>query len=76
MDCGRLLLAFGAGLAELRAERRISQDELATRAGMSQPGLSNIENGLRNPPLTTVFRLAKALDMTPAELLAATMEDR
>jgi transcriptional regulator with XRE-family HTH domain len=43
--------------------------ELARRSGVSQPFLSQIENGLATPSLTTVVAVAEALAITPEDLL-------
>jgi transcriptional regulator with XRE-family HTH domain len=53
----------------LRARRNISQKELASRAGMSQPRIAEIESGEANPRLSTVKKIAKALGVTAGQLL-------
>lgn len=45
-----------------RTELNLSQAELARRAGMTQPQISNIEGGDSVPTLPLLTRLAKALD--------------
>jgi len=56
-------LRVGATLARLRVRCRLSQGELATRAGMSAPNLSRIENSpSQNLTLGTLVRLARAMD--------------
>jgi DNA-binding XRE family transcriptional regulator len=69
---GPTLRAFGAALAELRVARALTQVELARRAGMTQAYISYHENGQIDPRLTSIMRLAAALDMTPAALVVAT----
>lgn len=65
-----LLSAFASRLRELRARHRLSQDEVAARAGgMDRAYLSQLERGLRNPSLLLVYSLARALDVHPSELL-------
>lgn len=71
---GPTLRAFGTALAELRVARGLSQLELARRAGMTQPYVSYHENGQIDPRLTGIVRLAAALGMTPAALVAATTQ--
>ena len=46
--------------ARLRA--RLTQEELARRAGMSQEALSLLERGGGNPTMKTLERIARALD--------------
>ncbi|MRH86981.1 helix-turn-helix domain-containing protein [Nocardia sp. SYP-A9097] len=43
--------------------------ELAKRAGISQPFLSQIERGVSAPSMLTTYRLAAALGVTPGDLL-------
>lgn len=47
----------------------MTQETLADRAGLGNRFLQDIEAGNKQPTITTVFRLAKALDLTPGELL-------
>jgi len=46
----------GLKLAEARHRARLSQDELAERAGTSRPTLSSYEHGHRSPTLRTASR--------------------
>jgi DNA-binding XRE family transcriptional regulator len=55
-------LALGQAVYDRRAELELSQSELARRAGMTQPQISNIEGGDSVPTLPLLTRLAKALD--------------
>jgi DNA-binding XRE family transcriptional regulator len=54
----------------LRLQRGMTVQALADAAGMARPNLSRIEHGKHNPSLDTLERIAKALGMTVAELLA------
>ncbi|MFG2293959.1 helix-turn-helix domain-containing protein [Streptomyces sp. NPDC048603] len=54
--------ALGQAVYDRRTELRLSQAELARRAGMTQPQISNIEGGDSLPTLPLLTRLAKALD--------------
>ena len=57
-------------LRRLRTEKGWSQEELADRAGLHRTYVSGVERGVRNPTITIVAALAKALGVPPAELLA------
>jgi predicted transcriptional regulator len=46
----------------LRAGRGLSQEELARRAGTTQPVIARLEAGGQPPSLRTLERLAEALD--------------
>lgn len=48
---------------------RSSQEERAFRAELDRTYISLLERGLRNPTLTTIAALAKALDVEWVELL-------
>lgn len=57
-----------ANVVRLRAEGKLSQRDLASKAGMSQPHIQMIEQGDRNPSLESVERLAIALGVLPTSL--------
>ena len=65
--------SFGARLgARLRAQREalgFTQATSAERAGVSPNYIGVLERGLKLPTLDTLVLLAKALDVSPAELL-------
>jgi transcriptional regulator with XRE-family HTH domain len=63
-------VAFGVVLRELRNKRDLSQDDVASMAGLSQAFIAGIELGHREPTLVTLFRIATALDVPPSDLLA------
>lgn len=46
----------------LRAERKWSQAELATRVGVSRNSINSIENGHFDPSLTLAFAIADAFE--------------
>jgi HTH-type transcriptional regulator/antitoxin HipB len=41
----------------------MTQEEVAARAGIAQPTLSNIERGEASVPLSTLLRVLSALDL-------------
>ena len=61
---------FGKQLRALREERGWSQEEFADRAGLHRTYVSAVERGVRNPTLSVLERLAKALGIKLSELLA------
>jgi transcriptional regulator with XRE-family HTH domain len=66
--------SFGAQLRAWRTARRVSQEQLAARAGVSARHLSFVENGRSRPSREVVLALAGALDVPLRErntLLAA-----
>jgi len=60
---------FGKSLRKLRVERKLTQDQLADRAGMHFTYIGQIERGLRNPSLINLQKLAKALKIDAGTLL-------
>ncbi len=59
-------LRIGVQLARIRQRRKLSQTQLAARAGMSAPNISRIEKSpSQNLTLGTLVRLARALDYEP-----------
>lgn len=64
-------MAIGRAVASARAERKLSMRALASDAGISQPFLSQIENGRTLPSMLTLYRLAGALGLPAAELMPA-----
>ena len=61
---------FGAAVRQLRQERGWSQEQLAVAVRLHRTYIGGIERGERNPSLVNIVRLATALDVTPAELMA------
>ncbi|MGO4455728.1 helix-turn-helix domain-containing protein [Streptomyces sp. M-16] len=62
-------LEVGRAIRECRTARRVSMAALATRSGLSQPFLSQLERGLATPSLSSIYRIAEALDVTPGTFL-------
>ena len=66
-----LRLVFATNLKRLRSEHRLSQRNLALRAGLNRSYLSRLENGKNDPRLEIIGKLVKVLGVTPAKLLDA-----
>lgn len=64
-----ILSSFGKRLQSLRTDMELSQEKLAQIAGFDRTYISLLERGIRNPSLVNIFKLAKALNMTPDKLL-------
>jgi transcriptional regulator with XRE-family HTH domain len=62
---------FGRRLREVRQKRGFTQQHIADLAGMSLTYVSNMENGFKVPSLTTIIRLAVALDCKVMDLVGA-----
>jgi transcriptional regulator with XRE-family HTH domain len=60
---------FSDNLKAERVRRKLSQEALAHKAGLSVSYISMLERGQRTPPLETLETLAKALSVNPLHLL-------
>lgn len=61
---------FAANLRRARVRRGLTQEALGHLAEMHMTEISRLERAVRDPRLGTIVRLARALDTTPARLLA------
>jgi transcriptional regulator with XRE-family HTH domain len=61
---------LGLNVRRAREARGWSQEHFAHEAGIHRTYVSDIERGARNPTITVVEKLAKALGSAPADLLA------
>jgi transcriptional regulator with XRE-family HTH domain len=64
-----LVRTFASNLKRLRAKARLSQEELALRAGLDRTYISGCERAVRNPSLLSVEKIAEALNATATDLL-------
>lgn len=63
-----LVKLIGEQLRTIRKAKGLTQDEVAERAGMTTPRISEIENAKINATLETIGRIMEAMDITPSEL--------
>ena len=59
---------LGNNVRDRRLQLGMTQRELAEVSGYTEPNFSHLENGRRNPRMTTMLALAKALKTTVADL--------
>ena len=67
---------FGELVRRLRQEQGYSQEEFSFRAGLHQTYVSSVERGERNVTIQTADRIARALDITLADLFGQLEESR
>ena len=60
---------LGRHLQKLRQDKGVSLSQLAAGAGIAKSNLSRLEQGVGNPTLDTIWRLAKQLDVPFGELV-------
>ncbi|WP_411149612.1 helix-turn-helix domain-containing protein [Streptomyces sp. A30] len=65
------MTALGEAITTARRARGLTQEELATAAGVTQAALSRYENSMREPDSDVLARLAAALGVTASFLKAA-----
>lgn len=64
----KLTQAFGSVLKKKRLEKNYTQENLAYLCKVDRTYIGLLERGKRQPTITTLFKLCKALDMKPSEL--------
>ena len=64
-----LLFTLGQRIRFMRVKRKLSQEELGFKSGLSTNSISAIERGAFNFRIKTLFALADALDINADELL-------
>ena len=67
---------FGDRLRRIRKRAGLSQDGLGDRAGLHRSEVEKLENAKREPRLTTLLKLANALQVAPTDLLDGLDLDR
>jgi transcriptional regulator with XRE-family HTH domain len=60
---------FAQNLKAMRHKRKMSQEALGRASDLHATEISRLERAKREPRLITVVRLARALDVTAAELV-------
>jgi DNA-binding XRE family transcriptional regulator len=68
-----LVMAFGEVLRTLRLEAGLSQEQLSFRSEIQRKHISALENGRKEPSITTLFRLATALGTPPDKFVSLVM---
>ena len=62
---------IGQRIREARVSRKMSQQELAVKANISLPHVSDIEHGKKNMKLITFIRIIEALQVSADAILRA-----
>ena len=65
----RLTKALGERIRELRIKKGLSQEDLANEADIPLSQIGRIERGENNPTISTLFVIAKALEIPLKNLL-------
>lgn len=75
MNPAALKISFGTVLRRLRADREMTQEDLAHESGASRAAIARMETGKQLPALPTLIRLAAALSVNASDLLRLVEED-
>lgn len=63
------IILFGKHLKSIRKSKGLSQEQLELRSNISKNQIGNIERGEINPTLSTLYAIAKALEIELKVLL-------
>jgi transcriptional regulator with XRE-family HTH domain len=64
-----VVVKIGDRLRDLRVRRALTQEELADKADLGTNTVARLERNETEPHMSTLRKLAKALDIDPAELV-------
>ena len=56
-------------MKKIRARKHMSQGDICRELGVDRAYISNIESGKQNPTLSTIEKIAQALEVSSGELL-------
>ena len=70
-DSATDLARLGKKIRDARKGKHITLETLATDSGVSKSVLSQVERGVTNPTLSTLWNIARALSLDPLELFGS-----
>jgi len=70
-----ILVRLGQAVRRRRTEMDLSQESLAERADLHRTYIADIERGVRNVSLKNIEKLARALEVSIADLFASIGKD-
>lgn len=62
-------VAFGEALRKLRLEAGLTQEQLGFEAELQRKYISELEHGLKQPSVTTLIKISRALGIKPAKFV-------
>jgi transcriptional regulator with XRE-family HTH domain len=68
-DYKQLKQSFGTNLKKIRKNKKLSLLKLAAKCDLDDSQISKIEHGVWDVQLSTIFELAKGLEVEPKDLL-------
>jgi transcriptional regulator with XRE-family HTH domain len=67
-------MKYGNRIAQLRDEKRLTQEELAQKIGINRAALSHYENNRREPDYETLQRISNFFHVTTDYLMGGTQD--
>ncbi len=62
-EVGTASIVVGKKIKEARKKKKLTIEDLASQSGLSVAHLSRLENGRKSPTITTLEKIALALDV-------------
>lgn len=62
-------VTVGDNIRKFRKQKKMTQKELGNKLGISQSAINQFENNKTAPKLTTIIKVADALDVLPRDLI-------
>jgi transcriptional regulator with XRE-family HTH domain len=62
-------MKLGQNMKRIRIAKQMTQGDICRKLGVDRAYISNVESGNKNPTLSTITKLAKALGISVDELL-------
>jgi transcriptional regulator with XRE-family HTH domain len=69
-ELNRVLQMIGTEIQKARSAAKLTQEDLAAKAGVHRTYVSLLERGLRSPTVEVLMRLCDALDLKTSELIS------
>lgn|GEM_PF-2583631 len=69
-----LKTAFALTIKEIRKEKKLSQDQVANRCFSQTVIIGRLETAKREPKISTIFKIANALEVPPDYLVKKVAE--
>lgn len=66
---------FGIILKDIRKSRGVTQEKLAYDCRLDRTYISLLERGLRQPTISTLFKLSKALEISSVDFIKRIEEE-
>lgn len=67
-------VSLGKTILDARTRLKLTQNEVAERAGIGSRTVLNIENGKGNPKMTVLYSLIRALELDPKTIFYPELE--